>query len=77
MKGEGVRAAILLANAKIKKLCRHTQHRFIDLRRGWHASMVEKDGLNSLKGANFVAAKIAQATHPFLLYITFLSYAES
>lgn len=77
MKGDEVRAAILLANAKIKKWCRRTQHRFIDLRRGWHASMLEKDGLYSLKGANFVAAKTAQATHPFLLYITFLLYAES
>ncbi|KAH9365829.1 hypothetical protein HPB48_013365 [Haemaphysalis longicornis] len=40
--------------------------RFIDLSRGWQDTMLEKDGLYSLEGAGFVAAKIAQATLPFL-----------
>ncbi|KAH9375844.1 hypothetical protein HPB48_002313 [Haemaphysalis longicornis] len=65
-KGAEVRAAIQLANARIKKWCRRTHHRFIDLSRGWQDTMLEKDGLYSLEGASFVAAKIAQATLPFL-----------
>lgn len=65
-KGEEVRAAILLANARIRKWCRRTRRRFIDLSRGWQDTMLEKDGLYSLEGASFVAAKIAQATLPFL-----------
>lgn len=65
-KGEEVRAAILLANARIRKWCRRTRRRFIDLSRGWQDTMLEKDGLYSLEGAGFVAAKIAQATLPFL-----------
>ncbi|KAH9378350.1 hypothetical protein HPB48_013587 [Haemaphysalis longicornis] len=65
-KGAGVRAAILLANASIKKWCRRTHHRFIDLSTGWQDTMLEKDGLYSLEGASFVTAKISQATLPFL-----------
>lgn len=66
-RGGETRAAILLANAKMKRWCNRTRHRFLDLGKGWEAGMIEKDGLKySAEGAAFVAAKIVQATKPFL-----------
>lgn len=65
-RGGEVRAANLLANARMNKWCNRTRHRFLDLNKGWKTGIMEKDGLlYRSEGAAFVAAKTAQAAKPF------------
>lgn len=65
--GEEVRAAVLLANAQLRKWCKRARHRFINLNKGWGATMWEKEGLRySPQGVSFVAEKICEATQRFL-----------
>lgn len=65
--GEEVRAAVMLANAQLRKWCKRARHRFVNLNKGWVATMWEKEGVRySPQGISFVADRICEATQGFL-----------
>ncbi|KAL1425439.1 hypothetical protein MTO96_003518 [Rhipicephalus appendiculatus] len=66
-RGAEVLAAVRLANIQLQKWCKRSRHRFIDLRKGWNAEMMTKNGTHySLVGLKFVADKISAEAATFL-----------
>lgn len=66
-RGGETRAAVVLANAKIKKWCRRTGNRFLDLGKGELSSGFQKDGLHYNEvTARQVGRVIGTVAAPFL-----------
>lgn len=66
-RGDEVRAAIITANAQLKRWCRKNKHRFINLTKGWSPEKLDSDGLQySPEGIRFAMEKMSPIIQGFL-----------
>ncbi|KAH7980824.1 hypothetical protein HPB49_019477 [Dermacentor silvarum] len=66
-RGGEVRAAIITANAQLKRWCRKNKHRFINLTKGWSPEKLDSDGLQySPEGIRFAMEKMSPIIQGFL-----------